>query len=260
MPKARAAALKALQLDETLADAHASLALIAENYDYDWQTAEKEFRRAIQLDPGYATGHQWYAEYLSWVGRFDEALAESEKARQLDPLSMIIAADHAQILYYGRQYDRALEQAHAVLNMDPNATHPVAIIIGSYVRERKFAEAQAFIDQHPALLQPEWLDVEEAVVFGYSGRAEAGRDKVTRVEQIPWKPEQRAAVLLVVYTATDDRDQVIALLQQAIANHSNVITSMKVDPMYDPLRSDPRFQELLRRVGLAEPVAAQRAQ
>ena len=95
MPKGRTAALKALQLDDTLAEAHTSLALIAENYDYDWQTAGKEFQRAIQLDPGYATAHQWYAEYLSWLGRFDEALAESEKARQLDPLSMIIAADHA---------------------------------------------------------------------------------------------------------------------------------------------------------------------
>ncbi len=107
MPKGRAAALKALELDETLAEAHTSLALIAENYDYDWQTAEKEFNRAIQLNPGYATAHQWYAEYLSWQGRFDEALAESEKARQLDPLSMIIAADHASILYYGKQYERA---------------------------------------------------------------------------------------------------------------------------------------------------------
>ena len=119
MPKARAAALKALQLDDTLAEAHSSLALIAENYDYDWQTAEKEFKRAIQLDPGYATAHQWYAEYLSWMGRFEEALVESEKARQLDPLSMIIAADHANILYYARQYDRALAQSRAVLDMDP---------------------------------------------------------------------------------------------------------------------------------------------
>src|SRR5271166_3626324 len=87
IPKARAAALKALQIDDSLAEAHASLGLIAEQYDYDWQTAEREFRRAIELDPDYATGHQWYAEYLSLQGRFDEAMAESERARQLDPLS-----------------------------------------------------------------------------------------------------------------------------------------------------------------------------
>lgn len=98
MPKARAAALKALELDETLAEAHTSLALIAENYDYDWRTAEKEFRRAIQLNPDYPTAHQWYAECLAWQGRFDEAFAESERARRLDPMSLIIASDYTKIL------------------------------------------------------------------------------------------------------------------------------------------------------------------
>ena len=98
MPKARAAALRALQLDDSLAEAHVSLALIKENYDYDWPGAENEYRKAIQLNPQYATAHQWYAEFLSWQGRFDEAMAESERARQLDPLSLIIATDHASIL------------------------------------------------------------------------------------------------------------------------------------------------------------------
>ena len=109
-----------MQLDDSLAEAHTSLALIAENYDYDWQTAEKEYRRAIQLDPQYATAHQWYAECLSFQGRFPEALEESERARQLDPLSLIIATDHAAILYFARQYDRAIEQFRAVLAMEPN--------------------------------------------------------------------------------------------------------------------------------------------
>jgi len=89
MPKARAAALKALELDDSLAEAHTSLALIRENYDWDWKTAENEYRRAIELNPNYATAHHWYAEFLSWQGRFDEAFAESERARQLDPLTML---------------------------------------------------------------------------------------------------------------------------------------------------------------------------
>ncbi len=89
------------------------MALITENYDWDWQTAEKEYRRAIELDPNYATAHHWYAEYLSWEGRFDEALRESERARQLDPLSLIIAADKGAILYYARQYDRAIKAFRA---------------------------------------------------------------------------------------------------------------------------------------------------
>ncbi|MGH9643984.1 MAG: winged helix-turn-helix domain-containing protein, partial [Terriglobales bacterium] len=99
MPKARAAALKGLELDPTLAEAHSSLGLIAESYDYDWPSAEREFRRAIELNPAYATGHEWYAEYLSWQGRIEEALAESERARRLDPLSLIIATDNAATLY-----------------------------------------------------------------------------------------------------------------------------------------------------------------
>jgi len=252
MPKGRAAALKALQLDDTLAEAHASLALIAENYDYDWQTAEKEFKRAIQLDPGYATAHQWYAECLSWLGRFEEALAESEKARQLDPLSMIIAADHAAILYYARQYDRALAQSRAVLNMDPSAPRAAAFVICSYVQQHKFFEAQEFIEEHEATLNDQWLPVIEAIVYGYWGRAAEAQEALTRVEQFAWKPEQRIPALLPVYSAMGRRDQTIALLQQAVVNRSNAVTSIKVDPLYDPLRSDPRFQDVLRRAGLAD--------
>jgi TolB-like protein/DNA-binding winged helix-turn-helix (wHTH) protein/Tfp pilus assembly protein PilF len=252
MPKGRAAALKALQLDDTLAEAHTSLALIAENYDYDWQTAEKEFRRAIQLDPGYATAHQWYAEYLSWVGRFEEALAESEKARQLDPFSLIIAADHAAILYYARQYDRAIAHSRAVLNMDPAAPRAVSNVILCYVQQHKFAEAQGFIDQNKAILSNPWLAVHEAVVYGYWGRAAEAQEALTKVEQFAWKPESRLRALLMVYSATGRRDQVIALLQQAFVDHSNVLTSIKVDPLFDPLRSDPRFQDVLRRAGLVD--------
>jgi TolB-like protein/DNA-binding winged helix-turn-helix (wHTH) protein len=115
MPKARAAALRALELDKDLPEAHTALALIVQNYDYDWQTAEREFQRAIELNPNYATGHHWYAEHLMWRGRFDEALRESERARQLDPLSLIIATDNGAILLYSRQYDRALEKLRTVL-------------------------------------------------------------------------------------------------------------------------------------------------
>src|SRR5579872_3023372 len=123
MPKARTAALRALKLDESLAEAHASLALIKENYDYDWRGAEKEFRRAIQLGPQYATAHQWYGEFLSWQGRFEEAFAESQQARQLDPLSLIIASDYASILFDARQYDSALKQCRSLLELDPNYVH-----------------------------------------------------------------------------------------------------------------------------------------
>src|SRR5262249_12838881 len=120
IPKARTAALKALEIDQNLPEAHTALALIVQNYDWDWQTTEKEFRRAIELNPNYATAHHWYAEHLMWRGRFDEALKESERARQLDPLSLIIAADNSAIFFFSRQYDRAIEKWRSVLEMDPD--------------------------------------------------------------------------------------------------------------------------------------------
>src|ERR1700723_3175816 len=116
--QARAAAVRAVQLDDSLPEAHAALGLIIQNHDYDWRTAEKEFKRAIELNPNYATAHQWYAEHLTWRGRFDEALRESERARQLDPPALIIAADNGAILYYARQYDRAIAQFTAARQMD----------------------------------------------------------------------------------------------------------------------------------------------
>ena len=256
MPKGRAAALKALELDDTLAEAHTSLALIAENYDYDWQTAEKEFKRAIQLNPGYATAHQWYAECLSWQGRFEEALAESEKARQLDPLSIIIAADHASILYYGRQYDRALAQARAVLNMDPHAPRAGSVVIYSYILEGKFAEAKQYLEQSGVTRDDPWFSATEAVLFGRWGRAAEAEEALRKAERFAWKPEQRIEALLVVYTAVGRKDQAIAMLQQAVISHSNVVTALKVDPIYDPLRSDPRFQEVMRQAGLGDVGAA----
>jgi DNA-binding winged helix-turn-helix (wHTH) protein len=142
VPQARAAALRALQIDQGSAEGHTALALILQNHDWDWQTSEKEYRRAIELNPNYATAHHWYAEHLMYLGRFDEALRESEKARQLDPLSLIIAADYAAILYFSRQYDRAIEQFHAVLRKNPSF-HTGNIVIYACVENGMFAQALA---------------------------------------------------------------------------------------------------------------------
>jgi Tfp pilus assembly protein PilF len=140
MPKARAAALRAVELDDTLAEAHVSLAVIAQDYDWDWPTVEKEYRRAIELNPNYPTAHQWYAESLALQGRFDEAFVEIERARQLDPLSLIIGSDYAVILYFSRQYDRAIEQFRSVLDRESNfpRAHMVAY---AYAQKGMYSEA-----------------------------------------------------------------------------------------------------------------------
>jgi TolB-like protein/DNA-binding winged helix-turn-helix (wHTH) protein/Flp pilus assembly protein TadD len=253
MPKARAAALKALQIDETLAEAHTSLALIAENHDYDWQTAEKEYQQAIELNPNYATAHHWYAECLMWEGRFGEALGESERARQLDPLSLIIATDHGAILYYSRQYDRAIAQSRAVLDMDPSFGRAEGILLGAYVQEGRFAEALDYIEQHHPLADNPWTWVARAEVYGPWGRTAEAQHALAIAEQLlRSSPSEARAPLPPVYVAVGRKDQAIALLQKAYAEHSSALVGIKVDPSYDPLRSDPRFQDLLRRVGLAQ--------
>jgi pentatricopeptide repeat protein len=156
MPKARTAALRALELDESLAEAHASLALIRENYGYDWSGSEKEFRRAIQLGPQYATAHQWCAEFLSWQGRFEEAFAESDQARQLDPLSLIITSDYASILYRSRQYDSALKQCQSVLELDPNFDHEWILMIPSYLQLGRYDEAVSLFNRWSDREQGPW--------------------------------------------------------------------------------------------------------
>ncbi|MBV9155863.1 MAG: winged helix-turn-helix domain-containing protein [Acidobacteriaceae bacterium] len=249
MPKARAAALRALKLDERLAEAHASLALIKENYDYDWPGAEKEFRRAIQLNPQYATAHQWYAEFLSWQGRFQEAFAESDRARQSDPLSLIIASDHAMILYYSRQYDSALKQCRSILELDPNYDRALDLMIRPYLQLGRYDEAIDALNRWAAHYQGPWMWAWKAAVYGRSGHAEEARRALAKLEQVPGP--DRTAILSIAYAGTGQKERVIQLLQRAYSEHSHVVLWLKVDPMYDLLRGDSRFQDLLRKLALA---------
>jgi tetratricopeptide (TPR) repeat protein len=257
MPKAREAALKALVLDETLAEAHVSLALIAENYDYDWETAEKEFRRAIQLNPEYATAHQWYAEYLSWQGRFDEAFAESERARQLDPMSLIIANDRGAIFYYSRQYDRAIQQCQAVLKMDPGASDDFGnargFIFLSYIEEGKFPEAMEEHRREYGASQHPWVWALKAYAYGRWGKKQEFQSTLKKFQQLaPQLRSERTPAELFAYISAPDKNKILGLLEKAYQERSPALTTLKVDPKYDNFRSEPRFQELLRRMRLAQ--------
>jgi TolB-like protein/Flp pilus assembly protein TadD len=250
MPKARAAAKRAVELDDRLAETHTSLALVTENYDWDWQTAEKEYRRAIQLDPNYATAHHWYAEYLAYQGRFDEAFAEIERARKLDPLSLIIATDNGAILYFSRQYDRAIEQFRAVLDMEPNFPR-AHLLVFAYAQKGLFADALGDIEKWRRIDDAPGIWYIEAYVYGRSGQQVAARRALEKLQQLNRRRQMDPAAIALAYVGMDNKDQAFAWLQKAYSEHSNVLTALKVDPIYDPLRSDPRFQELLRHVGLA---------
>jgi TolB-like protein/DNA-binding winged helix-turn-helix (wHTH) protein/Tfp pilus assembly protein PilF len=246
MPKARAAALKALELDESLAEAHTSLALITENYDWDWKTAEKEYRRAIELNPNYATAHHWYAEFLSWEGRFDEAFAESERARQLDPLSLIIAADNAAILFYSRQYDRAIAQCRSVQEMEPNFPR-AHLVVGAYVEKGQFANALADLDKWE---DAAWTLSWRIYIYGRHGQQPQARRALEKLHQLNRREYISPDAFLWAYLGMGNKDEAFAWFERAYADHSNSLISLKVNPAYDPLRSDPRFQDLMRRVGL----------
>ena len=182
IPKARAAALKALQIDPNLAEAHTSLALITQNHDWDWRTAEKEFRRAIELDPNYVTGHHWYAEHLAFQGRFDEALAEIDRARQLDPLSLIIATDTGAILFFARQYDRAIEQFRAVLAVEPTFGR-ASLIAFAYVEKGQLAEALAHVDTWVKHEDGPWPWAYRAHIYGRAGRKADAQRALQKMQQ-----------------------------------------------------------------------------
>lgn len=249
--EARAAALRALQLDPSLPEAHAALALIVQNHDWDWERADREFRRAIELNPNYATAHHWYAEHLMWRGRFTEALQESERAHRLDPLSLIIAADNGAILHYSRAYDRAIEKWRSVLRVEPNFPR-AHIIFLSYVEKGMYADALADIESQrtydPAPVY--WSAI--AYVNGRAGRMPAARRALREMLESMRRQPVHAGVVAWAYVGMGDRDHALAWLERAYAEHSSDMVSLKVNPGYDVLRGDPRFQRLLQRVGLAK--------
>lgn len=247
--KAREAALRALAIDERLPEAHAALALIVQNYDWDWQTAEKEFRRAIELNPNDVTAHHWYAEHLMWRGRFDQALKESEQARQLDPLSLIVAADNGVIYYYDKQYDVAIQRFREVQAFDPTFAR-ASMIYYAYTQKGMFTEALSFISITPSDNPWHWSDM--AFINGRAGRIREAHEALQRLGALYGAKDIDPAVFVRPYIALGEKEEAIAALQKAFAAHSDAIVMLKVDPAFDPIRGDARFQELVRKAGLSE--------
>jgi TolB-like protein/DNA-binding winged helix-turn-helix (wHTH) protein/Flp pilus assembly protein TadD len=250
MPKAKAAAVRALELDSQLAAAHNALAVIAEDYDYDWRTAEKEFQRAIELNPNYATAHQWYADCLAYEGRFTQALTESDHARALDPLSPIVAADRAVILDYARQYDRAIQAFQAVHAMDPRLARG-HLIIQAYVEAGRPAEALGYLQTWRALQPGPWIWANEAYIRGRMGQRASAEAAIGKMDDAnrPLKGDP-LPMRALAYAGVADTDKLLATLEASWSERSNLATTLKVDPVYDFLRDDPRFIDLMHRAGL----------
>jgi tetratricopeptide (TPR) repeat protein len=250
IPKARAEALEALELDGNLAAAHTSLAQINQVYDMDWQSAEARFRKAIELDPNYATAHHWYAEYLGAQGRFDEAQAEIARARRLDPRSMIIATDHGYILNYAHQFDRAIEEFRAVLAVEPTFSRAIGGLIGAYVNQGRFAEAFAEARRWQQLEDGPWQRTALAHIHGRMGELDQAERALRGAEEAARRLGRDPLELRgFVYLGMGRKEEVLAVMQEACEKYPRKLNNIRVEPMYDWLRNDPRFQELVRCAG-----------
>ena len=252
-PKAREAAAKALGLEDTLAEAHASLADVKVDYDWDWPGAEQEFQRAIELNPDYPTAHQWYAEYLSEMGRHAQALAESEQARKLDPHSLIISAGVGKILFEAERTDEAIAQLKKTMAVEPNFAHAHSYLGKAYLRRQMFSEAVAETERAAA------LSGRIADYLGGLGHAYARAGRTADAHRVLDELKQRSTQryvswrdIAVIDAGLGEKDEAFAALEKAYEMHDSGIVFMKVDPLFDPLRSDPRFPALLRRIGLPE--------
>jgi TolB-like protein/Tfp pilus assembly protein PilF/predicted Ser/Thr protein kinase len=249
-PKAREAALKALELDDTLAEAHTSLAFVKSDYDWDLSGAEKEFRRAIELNPGYAHGHEMYGYFLYRVGRFEEAIAEGKRSLELDPLSLLNNRLLGQAYYNARQYDQAIEQFRKTLELDPNFPTTHRVLGRTYLEKSMFKEGIAEIEKD-LMIFPGRAGALSDLGYAYalSGRRAEAQKVLDQLNELSKQKYVPALNKVLIYTGLGEKDKAFEWLEKAYEDR-DLGPGIKVSPVYDPLRSDPRFTDLLRRMNL----------
>lgn len=251
MPRAKSAAMKALEIDDTIAEAHASLGWAELTLDWDWAGAEKEFKRSIELNPNYATAHQWYAEYLTVRGRPEEARASVKRAQDLEPASLPISVALASTLYYTRRNDEAIEQSRRAIVMDPQFVGAHLFLGRAYEQKGAYSEAIAELQQALKLSEG---DSNELAALGraYARAGDAAearkilKDLIDRSTRTYVQPMSIAAI----HGALGNKDDAFQWLQKSLGDRSIWLIYLKVDPAFDNLRQDQRFSEVLRQVGL----------
>jgi TolB-like protein/DNA-binding winged helix-turn-helix (wHTH) protein len=248
-PKAKAAAMKALGLDSTLGEAHVSLAFCLENFDWDSESAGREFTRGIELSPGYAIGREWYGWHLAALGRHGEAIAEVGKAVSLDPLSPSIGADLAEELLVAHRFDEAITQSRKTLILDPFFA-PAHYVLGqALVQKHVYNEAIAEL-QKAIELSPGSTAFKANLAYAYA--ASGMRDKATKIlddlKNLSAQSFSNAPEIAMIYVGLGENDQAMTWLEKAYADRFSPWVLMR--PCFDPLRLDPRFEDLVRRIGL----------
>jgi tetratricopeptide (TPR) repeat protein len=253
--RAFAAATKAIELDDSLAEAHASLGYIQKN-QFHWSQAEESFKRAIALKPGYVAAHHWYASYLAQVGRLPEAIVEIKTALSLDPLSTSVNAEFGAVLILARRYDEAIAQIQRTLEMDPSASRVHLMLAEAHAYVGAYDQA---LEELTKALQSGTLGAEDQELVSVKGYvlAMAGRraEALTIVSGLAERYRQhREAVaggIAIIYAALGDKTRAFSWLATAVESHDSEISYLKVDRRLDPLRSDPRFERILTQLGLS---------
>ncbi len=248
-PKAKAATLKALELDATLAEGHVSLAFLLFNYDRDHEAALREYETAIRFNPNYAAAHSWYADSLAWMGRSEEAIREIEQARRVDPLAAYINGNVAYALLLGRQYDRAIVEAQKAIDLEPSYAFTHAILARIYLQKGMYEEALAQAQQRLSL-QPTFPKAlaDLALAYAHAGKQKEASRILNGLGQRSKREYVAPYAVARAYVGMDQKEQALAWLEKGFDLYDGDMHQVNVDPALDPLRSDPRFQNLLRRM------------
>jgi serine/threonine protein kinase/tetratricopeptide (TPR) repeat protein len=256
-PKSRVAATKALEIDKTLCEAHASLGFVSAVYDWEWARAEKEFKLAMKANPNYATAREWYALFLSWTGRHDEAIAAAKHAQILDPLTPIITSVVGVVLHYAARYEEAIAEYEKVLELDPVFLPALCFRGAAYAHLGMYEKAIA--DEHAALKVggPTALALD---ILGHtlaiSGDPQGAEETLEKLRDLAKGRYVSPFSMAHTYVGLGQHDRAIECLEQACEERFHRAATIKVDPSFEPLHSDPRFQKLLGRMGLAKKAKA----
>ena len=251
IPLAKGAALQALRIDESLAEAHTSLAAVKFWFEWDWKGAETEFKRALDLNPGYATAHQWYAEYLAVLGRADQSLAEIQRARDLDPLSLPINIDVGVFTYYAGRYDEARAEFQKALEMDATSTQAHRFLGMTHERQKQYKEAIDELSKVVAISGDSSSLAALGYTYAVSNHPAEARQLLSKLQEQARHSYVPPYHIAIIYAGLGEKDQAFAWLEKAYRERADyTLCYLKVEPRFESLRSDPRFQDLLRRVGL----------
>jgi eukaryotic-like serine/threonine-protein kinase len=250
-PKAKAAAMIALEIDENLAEAHASLAMVRFYYDWNWLEAEREFKQALALNPGYATAFHWYAYYLIAMGRVEEAMAAIKHAQELEPLSLIINTDVGDLFYLAHRYDQATEQLQKTLEMDSSFVVAHWLLGFAYGQKSMFAQALVACQKANALSAGSALTLGTlGHAYALSGKCEEAQAIIGELKKMAKRNYVSPYHLAIIYAGLGEKEQALAWLQGACDERSSALVFLKAQPIFDGLRSDPRFMALLMKMGL----------